>query len=205
MLNVVTCLWRPNETSFEFSRCYDESWVEKLYRGALSNLSKPFRFVLFSDELRVELPYEIHQERLNHRPISYGSFTEPYRLGEPMILMGLDTVITGNIDHLAHYCLTADTIALPRDPYHPSRACNGVALVPAGKQDIWERWNGENDMEWLRKQPHVFIDDLFPESVVSFKGSVRDRGVRDARIVYFHGVPKMQDLTELPWVAEHWR
>jgi hypothetical protein len=204
MLNVVTCLWKPNDTSFEFSRCYDESWVEKLYRGVSRNLTVPFRFVLFTDELRLKLPFEIQQEPLNVRPITYGSFTEPYKLGQPMILMGLDTVITGNIDHLAHYCMIANTIALPRDPYMPSRACNGVALVPKGKQDIWNRWSGENDMEWLRLQPHDFIDDVFPESVVSFKGSVRERGLRDARIVYFHGNPKMHQLTELPWVADHW-
>lgn len=205
MLNIVTCLWDPNDTSFEFSRCYDDIWVEKLYRGVARNLTVPYRFVLFSDRLRLKLPFDIQQESLRVRPITYGSFTEPYKLGEPMILMGLDTVITGNIDHLANYCMTGDSIALPRDPYMPSRACNGVALVPKGKQDIWNRWCGENDMIWLRKQPHVFIDDLFPESVVSFKGSVRDRGLRDARIVYFHGIPKMQDLTDLPWVAEHWR
>jgi hypothetical protein len=204
MLNVVTCLWQPNAASFAFSRCYDESWVEKLYRGALRNLTVPFRFVLFTDRIRDGLPVQIRQDPLKRRPIDYGSFTEPYGLGEPMILMGLDTVITGNIDHLAHYCATADVIALPRDPYAPCRACNGVALVPRGQQGVYERWQGENDMEWLREQRHVFIDDLFPESVVSFKGSVRDRGLRDARIVYFHGLPKMQEMTELPWVAEHW-
>lgn len=203
MLNVVTCLWQPNDTSFEFSRCYDESWVEKLYRAAARNLTEPFRFVLFTDEPRCLGP-SISQEPLTTRPITYGSFTEPYKLGEPMILMGLDTVITGNVDHLAHYCMTGDVIALSRDPYMPSRACNGVALVPAGHQQIWNSWRGENDMEWLRRQPHVFIDDLFPESVVSYKGTVRERGLRDARICFFHGNPKMQDLTDTPWVAEHW-
>lgn len=205
MLNVATCLWRPNEDSFEFSRGYDESWVEKLYRAALRNLAVPFRFVLFTDEIRRSLYPQILQLPLLRRPIDYGSFTEPYRMGQPMILMGLDTVITGNIDHLARYCLTADTVALPRDPYAPHRACNGVALVPAGQQGIYERWSGENDMEWLRAQPHVFIDDLFPDSVVSYKGSVLERGLRDARIVYFHGRPKMAELLDdVTWVKEHW-
>jgi hypothetical protein len=205
MLNVATCLWKPNETSLEFSRCYDESWVEKLYRGVARNLTVPFRFVLFTDEPRCLGP-SISQELLESRPISYGSFTEPYKLGQPMILMGLDTVITGNIDHLAHYCMTGDVIALPRDPYMPSRACNGVALVPKGNRDVWERWRGENDMEWMRQQPHLFIDDLFPQSVVSFKGSVRERGLRDARIVYFHGHEKPHELAgaHTQWVREHW-
>ncbi|MBN9007246.1 MAG: hypothetical protein J0H40_17750 [Rhizobiales bacterium] len=206
MLHVATCLWQANGASQPFSRCYDESWVEKLYRGVARNLTQPFRFVLFTDEPRCLGP-SISQEPLLARPISYGSFTEPYRLGQPMILMGLDTVITGNIDHLAGYCLTSDVIALPRDPYMPSRACNGVALVPAGKQDVWSRWRGENDMEWIRQQPHAFIDDVFPGHVVSFKGHVRSHGLGDARIVYFHGNDKPHELVGRPeaeWVREHW-
>ena len=205
MLHVATCLWRPNNSSHAFSRGYDESWVVKLWRGVSRHLNIPFRFVLFTDEPRQGLPHQIRQEPLKRRPIDYGSFTEPYRLGEPMILIGLDTVIVGNIDHLANYCLSEKTIALPRDPYCPERCCNGVALVPAGRQDVYERWQGENDMEWLRAQPHVFIDDLFPGEVVSYKGSVVGRGLGDARIVYFHGVPKMSDLTGLGWIKEHWQ
>lgn len=205
MLHVATCLWAANGHSFEFSRCYDESWVEKLYRGFARNLTIPFRFVVFTDGPR-SFCEGIEQERLSKPVPDYGCFTEPYRLNQPMILAGLDTVIVSNIDHLASYCLRGDVkIALPRDPYATERACNGVALVPAGQRKIFDDWRGENDMEWLRKQPHDFIDDLFPESVVSFKGSVRDRGLRDARIIYFHGNPKMQDLTDLPWVTEHWR
>jgi hypothetical protein len=122
-----------------------------------------------------------------------------------MILTGLDTVITGNVDHLAKYCLTSDVIALPRDPYAKERACNGVALVPAGNAKVYEDWRGENDMEWMRKQPHQFIDDLFPDQVVSYKGHVMEHGVGDARIVYFHGRMKPHELSDLPWIAEHWR
>ncbi len=33
MLTVATLFWQPNVASRDFSRCYDESWVEKLYRG----------------------------------------------------------------------------------------------------------------------------------------------------------------------------
>ncbi|MDX3971159.1 MAG: hypothetical protein QHD01_31825 [Bradyrhizobium sp.] len=207
MLHVATCLWQPNDASREFSRCYDESWVDKLYRGVARNLSYPFRFVLFTDEPRAGLPYSIEQMPLKTRPITYGSFTEPYQLGKPMILMGLDTVITGNIDHLAEYCLLAGVIALPRDPYSPQRACNGVALVPPGQQAVYETWRGENDMDWIRRQPHAFIDDLFPGHVVSFKGHVRDRGLGDARIVYFHGHDKPHEIVgaHAEWVREHWQ
>jgi hypothetical protein len=206
MLTVAACLWDVNEASLDFSRCYDESWVTKLYRGYARNLTLPFRFVLFTDRVR-DLPADIWQERLRSEPPSYGALVEPFRYGVPMILTGLDTIITGNIDHLAQYCLTAKTIALPRDPYMASRSCNGVALIPEGQQHVYRNWRGENDMEWLRTQDTVFIDDLFPGDVLSYKvhvRSIRANDPGDARIVYFHGHPKPHELADLPWIKEHW-
>lgn len=204
VLTVASLLWDSNEASLPFSRCYDESWVTKLHAGFARNLTVPFRFVLFTDRER-ELPDCIIQERLKAKTPDYSTCIEPYRFGVPMILVGLDTIVTGNIDHLAQYCLTGDTIALPQDPYAPDRACNGVALIPEGQQHVWRNWRGENDMDWMRKQGHVFIDDPFPGQVQSFKGSVRDRGLGDTRICYFHGQEKPHQLPDVPWVEEHWR
>lgn len=122
-----------------------------------------------------------------------------------MILVGLDTIIVGNIDRYADYCLTASKIALPRDPYKPERSINGVALVPAGQKAVFDNWSGENDMEWMRKQDTVFIDDLFPGEVLSLKAHrIRDVGIGDARIIYFHGRPKAHELMHLDWVRKHW-
>ena len=125
-----------------------------------------------------------------------------------MILVGLDTVIVGNIDHLATYCLEKDMIALPRDPYCPERSCNGVALIPEGQHHVYRNWHGENDMEWLRQQKHAFIDDIFPGQVLSYKVDVKkknnDQLPENARIVYFHGDYKPHELTDLPWIKQHW-
>jgi len=203
MLTIATLLWDRNKHSYGFSQCYDEQWVTRLHDGFARNLSSPFRFVLFTERER-DLPEHIQQERMKTKRLDYSACIEPYRFGVPMILVGLDTVVTGPIDHLAEYCLTADKIALPRDPYHPERACNGVALVPAGQQYVWRNWNGENDMEWMRKQPHVYIDDLFPGQVNSFKGYVKEKGLNDSRIVYFHGNHKPHQLREEPWIKTHW-
>lgn len=204
MLTVATLLWDANRNSLPFSRMYDESWVEKLYRGFARNLTVPFRFVSFVDRRR-EFAEPIEQEVMSTSNPGYGDCIEPYRLGEPMILCGLDTVVTGNCDHLAEYCLTAEVIALPRDPYRKSRACNGVALVPGGNAHVWNEWRGENDMEWMRKQSHVFLDDLYPGQIVSYKGHVeRHRGLGDARIVYFHGERKPHQLPHVGWISKHW-
>ncbi len=204
-LVVATCLWDANRNTKDFSLGYTEDWVEKLYRGFQRNLSVPFRFVVFTDKDRTFCD-GVNQERLGSPEPDYGSFTEPYRLNDPMILVGLDTIVVGNIDHMAEYCLTADKIALPRNPYKPEQSINGVALVPAGWRNVFDDWRGENDMEWLRTFPWQPIDDLWPGQVVSLKAHrIRDVGLGDARIVYFHGRPKPPALMNLDWIRNNWR
>lgn len=205
MITIACMLWDPNAASFDFSRCYDETWVEKLYRGFARNLTLPFRFVCFSERER-DFCEPIDQERIEGR-LDYSACIEPYRLGEPMILVGLDTIVTGNCDHLAMYCLEAKRLAVPLDPYAPHQVCNGVALVPPGHQHIAIAHDGRtNDMDWIRAQSPAVIDGLFPGQVLSYKAHVKKHGLRDARIVYFHGQEKPhQEWTKVKWIREHWR
>ncbi|MFN3858122.1 MAG: hypothetical protein ACK4RV_10250 [Caulobacter sp.] len=204
MITVATLFWQANAASKPFSSMYDESWVEKLYRGFARNLTQRFRFICYVDRPRVFAEPIAQRQIANPKP-SYADCIQPFEMGEPMILVGLDTVITGNIDHLAEWTLTSDKLALPRDPYNKAQACNGVCLVPGGMSDIATKHRGENDMEWLRTFPHDFIDDLFPGHVQSFKGTVRDRGLGDTRVCYFHGREKPHELPAGHPVLEHWR
>ncbi|MEO3387327.1 hypothetical protein [Mesorhizobium sp. CAU 1741] len=204
MLTVCTLLWDANDKSKSFSQIYDESWVEKLYRGFARNLTVQFRFVCYTDRAR---KMDSAITRMVVPGLGSGGYADcikPYEMGVPMILVGLDTVVTGNCDHLAAYCTTADRFALPRDPYKPARACNGVALVPVGHEHIAAEHKGENDMDHVRSYPHRFIDDEFPGAVVSFKGSVKKRGLGDARIVYFHGEEKPHQLPAGHPILRHW-
>lgn len=205
MITVATLLWSPNANSFDFSRAYDETWVEKLYRGFARNLSMPFRFVCFTDRPR-DFCEAIDQEPIRGR-LDYSACIEPYGLGEPMILVGLDTVVTGNCDDLALYCLTRTRLAVPLDPYAPHQVCNGVALVPPGHQHIAIAHDGRtNDMDWIRQHDPAVIDTLFPGQVLSYKVHVKPRGLGDARIVYFHGAEKPHEIYHnTPWLREHWR
>jgi hypothetical protein len=205
MLKFVTLLWDANDTSFDFSRAYDESWVNRLYDGVARNLTRPYQFVLFTDRKRDFGGRNVLQILIESNPIGYGACIEPYRLNDPMILVGLDTIITGNIDQLADYCLTSTMVALPTDPFHPITVCNGVALVPSGLRDIYDRHRGENDMEWMRQQRFKVIDSLFPGQVESFKGRVKAYGLKNARIVYFHGHEKPHELNDVEWIGRHWR
>lgn len=204
MLKIACCLWDANVLSQPFSRCYDESWVEKLYRGFARNLTRPFRFVVFVDRLRA-FHEAIHQEILRTPVPDYGCLIEPFRLGGPLIVCGLDMVVLGNVDHFARYCDEPGPIAAPRDPYQPERLINPIVLVPPGHTNIFTDWSGENDMDWLREFDWTPMDDLWPGQVVSLKAHrIRDVGPGDARVVYMHGQPKAGELMHLDWVRECW-
>lgn len=199
-LTVATCFWRSNEHSAEASRCYTEEWVNRLARGFKRNLSIPHRFVALTDR-----PYQLDcdQELLSTDKPDWSCMIEPFRIEGPLIVVGLDTVIVGNIDPLAEWCFRRDRIGLPRSP-GKDYACNAIALVPAGYKQVFMSWSGENDMEWLRTFPHDLIDDDFPGWVSSYKCDVRPNGLGASRVVYMHGRPKMHEMAE-PWVREHWR
>lgn len=215
MITIATLLWDANENSLPFSRSYDESWVEKLYRGFARNLTVPFRFQCWSNRMRTYSETAIRPSFLGFNP-SYGDCMYPLTTGEPTILVGLDTVVLRNIDHLAQWCLTpGDKLGLPRDPFHWSQACNGVILAPENFCGPHRRLDRDvNDMDWCRAQPHVFIDDIFSGSVKSYKGHVRGmtdhfaghpQGFDGIDICYLHGVPKQDMLGDIPEIAENWK
>lgn len=206
MLTVACCLWEPNQNSRDFSKGYDESWVEKLYRGFKRNLTRPFRFVCFTDKDR-KFQGPIEQEKLQTPEPGYGCLIEPFRLDVPMIIGGLDMIVRGNIDHMADYCLSGEKVALPLHPCHAWRGfINPVVFIPAGHRRVFDTWRGENDMEWLNTFNCVDTETMWPKQILSWKlHDLRVRGHMEARIVYWHGEPKTDRVSQnTRWVAEAW-
>lgn len=205
MLTVATCYWDALPDTPPNSRCFTPEWVDRLARNVRRHLTRPHRFIVFVDRVR-HFTEAVQQLKLSRQPAGFHSMIEPFRIEGPLIVMGLDTVIVGNIDHMADWCEKPGTIGLPTDPYEHERTINGVALVPPGNRRIYDAWRGENDMVWLRNFPARRIDDEFPGQVVSLKfDDVRRKGLQNARIVYMHGRPKQHELTHLDWVRENWR
>lgn len=202
MLIVATCFWRQNWKTAPASRGYEPYWVNRLYRGFERNLTVPFQFVVFTDR-EYGLDAEIEQLPLSTTEPGWEAMIEPFQIEGPAIIVGLDSVVTGNCDALAEYCFNADRIALPLSP-GKDFACNAVVLKPRGHTDIFTTWNGENDMEWLRTFPHEFIDQRFPGQVQSYKCHIRPNGLGDTRIAYMHGRPKADELGHLDWIKRHW-
>lgn len=209
MINVACAFWDANRLSKQFSRHYTEADVCALYRGFKKHLSVPFRFICWSERERDYAERGIEQRRLVAETPSYGCLTQCYELNEPMIMVGLDTVIVGNLDHIAAYCIGGEKPAVPIDPFFPQTVCNGVSLVPGGNDWLWKEYEGQNDMDWIRDSWKagrvVTLDKMFPNQIVSYKAEVRQRGLsEDTRIVYFHGEAKMHELPHVGWIAKHW-
>lgn len=218
-----TVLWEANDSSFEFSKCYDDSWVDKLYRGFARNYDGPFRFVCYTDRLRDFAEDVIQRPLVWEGKPDYSCCIQPFAesLHSPMILCGLDTIITGDMTPLVEYVKNRwNQLALPLDPLESVLRrrvfcnggrvfCNGVCLVPMGNELIYLDHNGENDMDWLNGFDPVAIDEKFPGQVLSYKGHILKRakngeGLGDARMIYFHGDQKPHELLHLSWVKDNW-
>lgn len=212
MITIATLLWEPNANTRDFSSMYSPIWVDRLYRGFARNLSRPFRFVCFTDIPR-DFAEPVETVWIESQSPNYSTCIEPYKLDAPMVLVGLDTVVCGPCDDLADYCLSAELPAYPLDPYRKRwrgrQICNGVALVPGGlAARMYGAHKGENDMEWCAANPHAVIDELFPGRVISYKAQAKREGIDGASIVYFHGAEKMHEARTqraAPWIADHWR
>lgn len=206
LITFASLLWDANENSHEFSQAYDETWAIKLFNGFRRHCTLPYRCVLYTDRQR-ELPKNIEQvvQPDLGKANDYGDCIRPYEMNVPMILVGLDTLIVANIDKFVRWCLdNPGKLALPKHPFE-SWSINGVQLWGGHNPDIFGKWRGENDMDWMRQFPHERIDDLWPGKVVSYRGHVRPNGVGKARIVYFHGRMKPNELLHEPLIRDNWR
>jgi len=199
MLKVVTLLWDTGANRDNVPP-YEESWVCKLHDGIRRNLTLPYQFVLFTDRRRDLGGRDVLQVMLDRLPPSGASFIEPCRLDDPMILTGLDTVITGNLDDLAGYCLSAGMPALPRNPDHPAEIATTFALLPAGCGSLYHSYDG-NDPAWLTRRCKL-IDYLFPGQVIGLS-SARHLPA-DTRAVFFRGA-RPHDFAGAEWITRHWR
>lgn len=212
---------------------YDESWADKLYRGLKRNTKIPFELVVLVDrEYNFTEPIRQVPFALNYTQNSgWALQTEKYRpdlTKDWRVCMGLDTIITGNIDN---YLEPDKDFAMVTDPFFPNEVCNAMTWCsPATAQIIWNvwmtkqdwikencrlpPWNTVSEMVLLRKlfnkHGHLpCIDKLFP-GVYSYKCHIIDKPelMDHTKILYFHGDPKPNDLGAYPVdekIIPHWK
>jgi hypothetical protein len=197
MITVATVYYEGGKNVPYFSQCYSPEWVDKLYRGVARHYSEPFRFVCLTDN-NYAFEEKIETKPLHNKRWATACLQLHAVEAERLVIMGLDTVITGRLNEIFAY--TGD-LAVPRDPYRIHAPCNGVVLCPT-RTDIATS-SSPDDMRALESFKYDWLDDLFPGQILSYKVHVRPHGLGDARIVYFHGEPKPHVLYD-EWIKEFW-
>jgi len=214
-LKVACTLFRGGDSVPPHSRdTFTPEWADRLYRGLARNLTVPWEFWCLTDEPAGAFNEDVHVEPFAHgRRDLQSCILECFRLDGRVLFMGLDTIITGNMDDLARY---DGPFAMIRDPNFPTRAASGV-MSWRDRQDIWAAFLADDasheshmfgypaDQGWLERFNQEWLCERFPRQLVSYKCHVkRDRTVLDdARLVYFHGMEKPHQISE-PFVRECW-
>lgn len=223
---------QPTSKLPAYSGGYSPIWVDKLYRGIKRHYTGPFEFAVFSDNSQYE--FEEAQNRnfthylLDNPSLEWGCLMEPLRMSvekkQRIIILGLDTVFTGNIDDIVETPLLGK-VGLISDPYEKKEINNAIGIFDYPQaRDLWIQWitrlshwervarynNMLSEMAYLRIQcgkDAVRLDREHPGQILSYKAHVRhDKSSRiNARMVHFHGLPKMGDpkITE-KWIRENW-
>lgn len=203
MINIV-CVNTGNKYSWEYT--------EKLYNMVSRNTTVPYKFICITDCKRKS---NIEQIILPNATKSwydklalFSPFIRNYLYPNPVFFLDLDVVIVDNIDELLSY--KGDFIIL-RDFYRKE-----------GLQSSAMSWNYDftDKFKWSTKVFHRLGDqgiientiglsvdrwqDLYPEAMVSYKSNCKKGIPKGAKIIHFHGRPKMDKCLTISWVKENW-
>ena len=199
---------------------YDAEWVRKLRDGVARNLTQTHRFRCLSD---VDVPCE--RIALQHDWPGWWSKIELFRPGViegPTLYLDLDTVITGPLDEIAKI---AYPFAALRNFHQPDYIGSGVMWfrdADAVPHRVYEKFMKQPDAymahhERVKVGSHLgdqafiwdtlggdipFLTDEF-KGVYSYKYSCKSFLPEDARIVAFHGAPRLHEV-KAPWIERHW-
>lgn len=146
-------------------------------------------------------------------------------INKSTLYFDLDTVITGDLGSLC--ALGSDRNMYLEDFYHPGVLASGLMYISREdpiNMEIWHamrtnpggiirRYTGDQNFIGTFVNEPIFLQDIFPGMITSFKpmvdGIIRDLAYYERcptePIVCFHGRPKPRDVISIPWVNQHWR
>lgn len=219
MLNIVCFKWGTK---------FSAEYVNKLYNAVCRNITVPHNFICFTENPEeVECDTRPFLSNLSTWWYIIGLFNKEHGFKDKVLYMDLDTVITGNIDHIisldANFAITEDfyrpkglqTTFIMWKPeryfYLYDKLCtllpnNPSAHFMGGTNGFVERF--------ISREEVTLFQDEFPEEFISYKVHIRDikRSRRNslpgdlntAKVICFHGKPMPHEMRNLKWMKEHW-
>jgi hypothetical protein len=200
---------------------YGPNDVARLRDGVARHLKTDYRFVCLSD-----VPVPCERRILQHNWPGWWSKIELFQMDGPLLYFDLDTVICGDLTDIAAQAEDWTFTAL-RDFYREKGLGSGVmawncnpvhlyktfTLDPSGWID---RCSKRGDQYFIEQNISgaAFWQSVLPRQVVSYKVHVQKADLTDhtmgdgtvpadARVICFHGLPKLSDLSRDDAVLEH--
>lgn len=229
-MNVVCLKWGTK---------FPPEYVNHLFCGVKRNLTIPFTFYCVTDDGEGLNP------EINVLPIKYTNIGESVagwwskvQLFAPDIgfsgrvfYLDLDTLITGNIDHIVS---CDQQFIVLQDFMHPDNDNMGSGIMAWNTDKvghIWKNFYYNNPTQIARSfHPHgdqryiqrvqihrAYWQKIFPGEVVSFKLHCRIGLPSEAKLVCYHGTPSIYEsinkttksqvgaISPTPWVKEYWK
>lgn len=211
MTNVVTIKWGDK---------YPAGYVNKLARAVERNMTVKHSFICLTDDTDgidkdvFTMPLMGDFRGWWNKMLLFRGLPGIHGL---VVWIDLDTLILDNIDFLTEY---KGPFAMLRDFYRPQFGASGLMLLQNGlNRWIWHRFeakrthfetNFHGDQEAVNvimrtegKEPH-YLQDLFPEKIVSYKVDCQNKIPPGAAIMCFHGRPRPHEADHA-WVRDYWR
>jgi len=218
---IVTFLWGNWEMQ-DGGICY----VHALAAGVARHFSKPYRFVVLTDHPASEfnkditvIPFDCPNYLGNLKKMAM--FRRENGFEGRIMALDLDTVVLGDFSGLMEN--TVQKFTTCECPYHLRWIGGGIHCFDAGfghyelwqpvvdQQAFWEQQSRGSERIYLTmrfKDSGIATDfwqRRFPKQVVSFKSECRWHIVpEEAKLVWFHGVPRPHQCMEIEWIRDNW-
>jgi hypothetical protein len=211
-LTIATCLWG------EFpDPGWGERYVERLKNAVARNLSVDHRFVCFSDRSLAISGVECRS--LNppswkgHLPKLYVYSPEAGLTGR-VILFDLDNLIVGSLDDMAAYSGPLCVRGRLTPAYNRLPDGDMISFDAGAVGHLWEAANRKDIEDITLGRERVFIHYVAPHcdqwqlicpgQVVSYRYCAIKKLPPEARVVSFHGRPRIHEVSH-PWVDANWQ
>lgn len=200
---------------------YAPEYVNNLYRGVCRNTTIPFSFTCYTDdttgvipEICQPLPETTWQGWWTKLLLFKPDMHKQASIGDRIVFLDLDIVITGNIDDILSL---KETFVVPSDPYRMGTTNISSAFMSweYGQYDyIYERFDGNTrpysrgDQQFVEiqlKDKASRLQVLLPGQYVSFKADLKKGSLpENTRMVDFHGKPNPHECN-IQWVKDNWK